>query len=150
MGRDGPLSRFARTCWNLNLVPDTHAGDAQHVIDRLDVALDLRAHLVGFRGDLTHCQCAGKGAEQSTADGGNYVIERSRNLLVRLNAVKLFDGAVHTEPDRLAKRLDEGVAGRTLDPFDANTARVDRLRHRSLLNGDHDSMLDDLDGTDGR
>lgn len=133
MGRDGPLRRFARPFWNLNFIPHTHAGDTQYAIDRLDVAFDMRAHLVGFGGDLTHCQCAGKGAEQSTADSGNHVIERGRNLLVRLDAVKLFDGAVHAEPDRLAKGLDERVANRTVDPFDADTARVDRLRHRSLL-----------------
>jgi hypothetical protein len=135
VGRDRPLSRFARTFWNLNLVPDTHAGNAQHAIDRLDVAFDMRAHLVGFRGDLTHCQCAGKGAEQSTADGGNHVIQRGRNLLVRLDAVELFDRAVHAEPDRLAKRLDEGVANRTFDPFDPDTARVDSIGHGTLLRG---------------
>ena len=93
----------------------------------LDIAFDARCNFLRFRRDLTHCQCAGKGAEQSTADSGDDVIECRGNLLVGLDAVELLDGAVHAEPDRLAERLDVRVPNGTLDPFDMDTAGIDRL-----------------------
>ena len=131
--RHGAFSRFARPLWNADGVADAHPRDPQDFIHRFDIALDLGAHFVGFDWYLTHCQCAGKGAEQSTTDRGNDVIERRRDLLIRLDAVKLLDGAVHAEPNRLAERLDVRMPNRAFDPLDPDTAGVDRLRHGSLL-----------------
>ena len=128
-----PLGSFTHAAGNPNLVTHTDARDTEYAIDRLDVAFDLCANLIGLDRNLTHCQCAGKSAEQSTADGGNDVIEGGRNLFVRLDAVEVLNGSMNPESDWRIKRFDVGVTDGPLDSLDADTARVDGISHGSLL-----------------
>ena len=90
---------------NLQAIVHANARDSQHVVNRFDVTLDVRLKRLSGHRYLTHCQCAGKSAQQSTTNGTDHMIERGRHLLIWFNSVKFLDPAVHTKLDRLGETL---------------------------------------------
>ena len=123
------LCRFTLAGRYADGVVHTNAGDPEDPIDGFDLPFHHSADLVRLRRNLAHFQCACQRAEQSTADGGDHVIERGRDFLFRLDPIELFDPSVHTEPDRLAKVLEVGVPDRSLHPFDPHATCVYQLSH---------------------
>jgi len=129
MRRHGPLGPLAGARRNAQTIAHSNSRDLQHVVDRLDVALDIRLDLVPRRRYLAHLQCACQGAEQSTADGADHVVQRGRYILLWLDPVALLDAPVDAEPDRLLEpfqiRIPQGT-GYSLDP---QSARVHYVSH---------------------
>jgi len=129
MRRHGPLGPLAGARRNPQTIAHTNPRNPQHVVDRLDIALDIRLDLVSRRRYLAHLQCACQSAEQSTADGADHVVQRGRHLLVRFDAIERLDPAVDPEPDRLAETLQVRVSQGAADPFEPQSARMYHVCH---------------------
>jgi len=137
MRRQCAIRLLTRACRNLQTIAHANARDPQHVVNRFDVTLDIRLKGLSRHRNLTHYQCAGKGAKQSTADGADHVVERGRHLLIWFNAVELLDPAVYAEPDRLGETLQIRVPQRSFDPFDPQSAGVYHCHHVLLSYRSH-------------
>ena len=116
---DRSLGLFPHAARNRQCVPHANAGNPQDFVDGLDVALDRGADLVGWSRNVAHLQCACQGAEQSSPDCGDHMVERGWHLLLRLNPVERFDAAMHAESDRGVEALQECLANRSLYAFDS-------------------------------
>lgn len=115
------LNRFTRLGRSLQVVDDVNASYDQDLILRLYLARHLRRQALAARVDLARLQRAPEGSRESTASGGNDVIERRGVRLrdLRAHAVVFGDRAVHAERDRLALGGQMGETQRppfALDP----------------------------------
>ena len=119
MLRDRALRCLAFALRNLQLIAYTNPGDPENLLDRFDVAFDRGGDLVRGGRNLTHFQCAGKGAEQSSTDGRDYMVEGGRHLLFWLDSVEFLDASVYAEADRGIETLEKGLTDRPLHPLDA-------------------------------
>ena len=129
MGRQCAIRLITGACRNLEAITHANARDPQYAVNRFDVALDIRLKRLSRHRNLTHYQCAGKGAKQSTANGADHVVERGRHLLIWFDAVELLDPAVYPEPDRLGEAFQIRVPQRSLDPFDPQPAGMYHCHH---------------------
>ena len=118
MRRHGALGPRAGALRNSQTIAHANARDLQHLVDCLDVALDIRLDPVSRRRYLAHLQCACQGAEQSAAHGADDVVQRGRHLFIRFDAVERLDPAVDPESDRLGETLQVRMSHRAGDPFD--------------------------------
>ena len=133
MGRQRAVGLLPIGRRNPQAVVHANARDPQYFVNRFDVAFDVRLKRLSGHGYLTHCQCAGKGAQQSTANGADHVVERRGDLLFRFDSVELLDPAVYAEPDRLGETLQVRVPQRSFDPFDPQPADVYDCHHVPLF-----------------
>ena len=129
MGCQRAFGRFALARWNPYIVVNADFGDPQDALYRLNVALDCGPHFGRLGWDLAHFQRAGKGAEQSSADGGDHVIESRGQLFIGLNSIEFFDRAVDAVAHRLREVLNIGVANRPFDLFEPDAAGVNQFSH---------------------
>ncbi|HXZ20551.1 MAG TPA: hypothetical protein VEG63_11415 [Candidatus Acidoferrales bacterium] len=107
---------------------DVNASDHQHTLFGFHFTI-RDAGCTAFIGrDSARCQRAGKGAEHSTASGGNDIIERRGmglgELIVR-DAVMPGDSAMDAEEDGLRLAGKNGNAKRTLLAFNPDRRTVD-------------------------
>ena len=130
MSRHCSLCRFTLAGRYADGVVHTNTGDPEDPIDGFDLPFHRSADLVRLWRNLAHFQCACQRAEQSTADGGDHVIERGRDFFFGLDPIELFDPSVHAEPDRLAKVLEVRVPDRPLHPLDPHATCVHQLSYR--------------------
>ena len=107
---DGSLGGLAGSRRYLQMILDADAGDTNHAVDIFDVAFDFTPNSIGDGRDLTHCQCAGKSAGQSTAHRRDHVIERRGQIALGLDFVKVFDAPMHAEGDGGLKVFDVSAA----------------------------------------
>ncbi len=70
--------------------------------------------------DAARLQRAPEGSRQSTAGGGDDVVNRRgvRRVFLRVDTVMLGDGSVHSEADWLIQGRHPYFANRTSNPFD--------------------------------
>ena len=103
----GPITGSGR---DSESIVDTDPRDPKHLIDCLDVTFHVRLDVLSRRRNVAHLQCACQGAEQSTTDGADHVVKRSRHIFFRLDAVELFDSTVDAESNRFIKAFKIRVA----------------------------------------
>jgi hypothetical protein len=125
------LRGFSGTGWDTQRIAHPDPCDPRHSVDDFNVSFHVSAHGAVVNRDLAARQSAGQRAEQSSADGGDDVIERSWQILGRLDPVELLDAAVHAEPDWVRERLHVGVTNQPLDAVDSDAAGIDLIRHAS-------------------
>ena len=102
-------------------------GLVQDAIDGLDVAFHGGRDLARIGRNLAHFQCARQGAEQSTTNRTNHVIESGRNLLVRFDTVEFFDSTMNTESDRMLKSFKMHFSDRALDSINSHPTGMHNL-----------------------
>jgi len=122
--RESAFGSFAFSGRDPYFVADAYPGDPKNPVDGLDIPLNIRTKLVRLGGNLAHLQCAGKGAKQSTCDGGNHVVESCWHLFCRLDSIEFLDSAVNPIPDGFTEVLDECVPNGTFNFFDTNVTCV--------------------------
>lgn len=127
--RNGALRRLTRSKRNREAIVHANTRDAENPISGTDITLDACSQPVGSGRNVTRLQRACKSAEQSTADGGDDVVERREHLLIRLYTVEVLDRAVNTEADRLPKRFDGRVSKRAFNSLYADAAGVHMFGH---------------------
>ena len=114
---------------NPQVVGYTDIGDLDCAFGFGDIAFDRGCQIIGERNDLARCQRAGKGAEQSSTDRRDHVVERGRVLFLGLHAVEFRDAAVHAVGDGFVKVLDERVPYWRHFLDDVDVAGVDDVSH---------------------
>jgi hypothetical protein len=108
--RQRSVKFVATALWNRESVMKANPGNLQYTIDVLDVTFNIR-HEILSRLDLPHIQCGPEGAEQSSGDTGNHVIEcgwifGSSDLASVLFLVEVLDAAMNAEVKRLIKPVN--------------------------------------------
>ena len=113
-------------------VANADANDLEHLLDRFDVALDGGLDGLGCRRNIAHLQCAGKGAEQSSTDGSNNMVQGRGHFLFGFDPVKVLDASVHAETDGRIEPFQERLAEWSLHPLDSQPTRMNDISHCSL------------------
>jgi hypothetical protein len=119
----------------LQAIGDLDGADHQHLAVLADVAHDLRDEVALLQFDAARFQRSGKRAGQSTASGGDDVVESGRvgSESLRVDPIVGGDLGVHAKDDRIDLRRQPGVAYRSFETLDPYAGRVDGLiTHRSL------------------
>lgn len=106
-GTFGPITGSGR---DPESIVDTNPRNPKHLVNCLDVTFHVRLDVLSRRRNVAHLQCACQGAEQSTTDGADHVVKRSRHIFFRLDAVELFDSTVDAESNRFIKAFKIRVA----------------------------------------
>lgn len=130
---DRALSLFPHACRDGQRVTDADTGDPENLVDGFDIALDGGSDLVGWCRNVAHLQCAGKGAKQSSTDGGHHMVQGGRHLLFRLDTVESLDSTVYAESNRCIEAFEKRLARWPLDPFNSQTTGVNDFSHCGLL-----------------
>lgn len=117
--------------WNFQFVAQVHSGNAEEFFLGLDAALDFGFQLV-FCWDSARFQRAGKCAGQSTAQGGNDVIDSCRQWRSILYAIILRTTTVRAEVQRLLESFNVRVAEWTLLLHQPDARRVNEFAHDDL------------------
>ena len=60
------------------MIPNSNPYDTNDAVYLFNISLNFAPNFFRYGWNLTHCQCAGKGAYQSTAHRGNHVVECCR------------------------------------------------------------------------
>jgi hypothetical protein len=118
--------------WNFQFVAQIHGGDAKEFFLGLDAALDFGFQLV-FRWDSARFQRAGKCAGQSTGQGRDHMIDRSRQGRSVLYAVILRITTVRAEVQRLLESFNVRVAEGPFFLHQADARGVNDFPHDDLL-----------------
>ena len=127
MPRDSSFSSLPFPFRNLQVIPNPYAHNAKNVVNRFNIAFNLGCDFVTRSRNFTHLQCACKGAEQSTTNRTNHVIESGRNLLVRFDTVEFFDSTMNTESDRMLKSFKMHFSDRALDSINSHPTGMHNL-----------------------
>ena len=131
--RERPLSGSPGPGRDLQSVAHPDLRDPQHAVHGRDVAFHGGRQAAALGWNLVHLQCAGEGAEQSTTDGGNDVVESRRQVLLRLHAVETLDSTMDAEANWRLEILDVRVTDGPLDFFQPYPTGVDNFSHSTLL-----------------
>jgi hypothetical protein len=103
----------------------------EHFIFRLYLSNRVSVEALPVKGNLTRCQRAGEGAEQSAARCCDQVIEsaRVRLLLVERDAIVLGDLAMNAEGDRLFLRRNVRQPNLALNRLELDSRDVGYVSH---------------------
>lgn len=127
MGVHGALRFLPHSSRNPDAIADTNTGNTQDLVDRLNVAFDGSLQVLSRDRNVAHLQCACQGAEQSTADGADHVVQRGRHILVWFDPVELLDTPVNAESHRLLEPLQIHMSQGASHPLDAHSTRMHYL-----------------------
>jgi len=106
----------------LECVRDMDAFDDQDLAVSLDLASSVRDQVPTGCVDAARLQRAPEGSRQSTAGGGDNVVDRGgiRRVFIRVDTVVFGDGSVDSEADWLFHGWHPHLTNRTPNPFDSD------------------------------
>ena len=127
MPRDSAFSHLPFPFRDLEVVTNSYTRNTKHVVNGLNISLNLGCDFVTRSRNFTHFQCAGESAEQSTTNRTDHVVQSSWDVLVRFNPVELFNSTMDTESDRMLKSFKVHFSNRPLDAIYSHPAGMDNF-----------------------
>ena len=119
MPRDGPFSSLPFPFRDLEIVTNPYTCNAKNVVNGLNISFNLGRDFVTRSRNFTHLQCACEGAEQSTTDGADHIVQRRGYVLFGFDSVKGLDSTMDTEPYWFLEAFKISMSYRTSYTFES-------------------------------
>ena len=115
-GTFGPITGSGR---DPESIVDTNPRNPKHLVNCLDVTFHVRLDVLSRRRNVAHLQCACQGAEQSTTDGADHIVQRRGYVLFGFDSVKGLDSTMDTEPYWFLEAFKISMSYRTSYTFES-------------------------------